>query len=95
MCHKRCYFIIFRYFELIKGGSGLGLSLKGGKDENCPILVKNMQPQGNAFLSGLIDVGDEIVEINTKSFIDTNVKEGIEFLKNLPTGPVKFLTKKK
>ena len=54
-----------------------------------------MQPQGNAFLSGLIEVGDEIVEINTKSFLDTNVKDGIEFLKNLPTGPVRFLTRKK
>ena len=79
----------------MKGLTGLGLSLKGGKDENCPILVNNMQPQGNAFLSGLIEVGDEIVEINTKSFLDTNVKDGIEFLKNLPTGPVRFLTRKK
>ena len=86
---------MFRYFEVIKGSSGLGLALKGGKDENSPILVKNMQPQGNAFLSGLIDVGDEVVEINTKSFLDTNLKDGIEFLKNLPTGPVRFLTRKK
>ena len=78
----------------MKGPVGLGLSLKGG-DENSPILVKNMMPQGNAFLSGLIEVGDEIVEINSKSFVDTNLKDGIEFLKNLPIGPVNFLIKKK
>ena len=41
---KRVYVDFFRYFEV--GSSGLGLALKGGKDENCPILVKNMQPQG-------------------------------------------------
>ena len=58
-------------------------------------VVENMQPQGNAFLSGLIDVGDEVVEINTKSFLDTNLKDGIEFMKNVPTGPVRFLTRKK
>ena len=43
---KRVYVDFFRYFEVIKGSSGLGLALKGGKDENCPILVKNMQRQG-------------------------------------------------
>ncbi|KAI6661898.1 hypothetical protein LOD99_9669 [Oopsacas minuta] len=89
------YLFCFRYFELVKGPTGLGLSLKGGRDEKTPIIVKNMHPQGNAFLSGLIEVGDEIVEINSKSFADINAKEGIEFLKDLPIGPVRFLIKKK
>ena len=78
----------------MKGPVGLGLSLKGG-DGSSPILVKNMQPQGNAFLSGLIEVGDEIIEINSKSFVELKLKEGIEFLKNLPIGPVNFLIKKR
>ena len=70
------------------------MSLKGG-DDGSAILVKNMQPQGNAFLSGLIEVGDEVVEINSKSFVDIKLKDGIEFLKNLPIGPVNFLIKKR
>ena len=79
----------------MKGSTGLGLSLKGGTEETTPICVKGMQPHGIAFLSGLIEVGDEIVEINGQSQIASGLRETIDFLKSIPIGPVRFLTRRK
>ncbi|XP_070689558.1 PDZ domain-containing protein 2 [Pempheris klunzingeri] len=53
--------------ELHKSSAGLGFSLEGGKSSSHgdrPLIVKRIFKGGAAELSGLIDVGDEVLSIN-------------------------------
>ncbi|KAJ9587719.1 hypothetical protein L9F63_018846, partial [Diploptera punctata] len=51
--------------QLERGRQGLGLSLAGHKDRNrMAVFVCGLNPNGAAFRSGGIQVGDEILEVN-------------------------------
>ncbi|XP_050503715.1 inactivation-no-after-potential D protein isoform X2 [Diabrotica virgifera virgifera] len=51
--------------QLERFSQEIGLSLAGHKDRNCmAVFVAGLNPQGSAYKSGDIKVGDEILEIN-------------------------------
>ncbi|KAK4884342.1 hypothetical protein RN001_000613 [Aquatica leii] len=51
--------------QLERGQKGLGLSLAGHKDRNCmAVFVCGLNPNGEAYKMGGIEVGDEILEVN-------------------------------
>jgi PDZ domain (Also known as DHR or GLGF). len=53
--------------QLERGRQGLGLSLAGHKDRNrMAVFVCGLNPNGAAFRSGSIQVGDEILEVSLK-----------------------------
>ena len=50
--------------ELLRGSSGFGFGLRGGKDHNLPFFVLRLAPSGAAAKSGEIRIGDIVEEIN-------------------------------
>lgn len=79
--------------ELRKGAQGLGMQLIGGIDVNKPVTVKEVFPGGAAHQSGKIRRGDQVLEINGKSFAPLTHREVIELIKNEPEGKVTLLVK--
>ena len=79
--------------ELRKGAQGLGMQLIGGIDTKKPVTVKEVFPGGAAHQSSKISKGDQILEINGKSFAQLTHREVIELVKNEPEGKVTLLVK--
>ena len=79
--------------ELRKGAQGLGMQLVGGIDVNKPVTVKEIFLGGAAHQSNKISKGDQILEINGKSFAKLTHREVIELMKNEPEGKVTLLVK--
>ena len=79
--------------ELRKGAQGLGMQLIGGIDTKRPVTVKEIFPGGAAHQSSKISRGDQILEINGKSFAQLTHREVIELVKNEPEGKVTLLVK--
>ena len=79
--------------ELRKGAQGLGMQLVGGIDVNKPVTVKEVFQGGAAHQSSKISKGDQILEINGKSFARLTHREVIELIKNEPEGKVTLLVK--
>lgn len=79
--------------ELRKGAQGLGMQLVGGIDLNKPVTVKEVFLGGAAHQSSKISKGDQILEINGKSFAQLTHREVIELVKNEPEGKVTLLVK--
>lgn len=51
--------------DLVRGSSGLGISLAGNKDRNTmSVFVAGIQPDSAAGQDGRIQVGDELLEVN-------------------------------
>jgi C-terminal processing protease CtpA/Prc len=51
--------------QLERSSQGLGLSLAGHKDRNCmAVFVCGLNPNGSAYKTGGIQIGDEILEVN-------------------------------
>ncbi|XP_066245607.1 multiple PDZ domain protein-like isoform X1 [Euwallacea similis] len=51
--------------QLERGAAGLGLSLAGHRDRSCmAVFVCGLNPNGAACKTGLIQIGDEILEVN-------------------------------
>ncbi|XP_044265647.1 inaD-like protein isoform X2 [Tribolium madens] len=51
--------------QLERSSQGLGLSLAGHKDRNCmAVFVCGLNPNGAAYKTGGIQIGDEILEVN-------------------------------
>ncbi|XP_018562817.1 inactivation-no-after-potential D protein isoform X2 [Anoplophora glabripennis] len=51
--------------QLERSNQGLGLSLAGHKDRNCmAVFVCGLNPNGAAYKTGGIQIGDEILEVN-------------------------------
>ncbi|XP_071488775.1 uncharacterized protein [Diadema antillarum] len=83
--------------EMAKGPAGLGFSVEGGKGSpkgDLPITVKKIFMGGVADRSGLLHVGDEIVEVNGKKLLGLTHFEAWTFLKAVPTGMVKLKIRK-
>lgn len=53
--------------QLERTSQGLGLSLAGHKDRSCmAVFVCGLNPNGAAFKTGGIQIGDEILEVGQK-----------------------------
>ena len=77
--------------ELVKGPTGLGMKIVGGKDQPKPFIVRDVFPGGSAAKSGQVCKNDQILEVNGQSFDSLTHREAIEYLKTLPPGKVQML----
>ena len=83
--------------EMAKGAAGLGFSVEGGRGSpkgDQPISVKKIFTGGVADRSGLLHVGDEIVEVNGRRLSNLTHFEAWTFLKAVPTGMLKIRIRK-
>ncbi|VDM43805.1 unnamed protein product [Toxocara canis] len=62
-------------------GNGLGISIKGGRDNNMPILISKIFKGMAADLTGQLFVGDAIVAVNGESLCDASHDEAVRALK--------------
>ena len=77
--------------ELVKGSTGLGMKIIGGKDQPKPFVVRDVFPGGPAAKSSSIFPNDQILEVNGKSFADLTHREAIKYLQSIPLGKVRVL----
>ncbi|VDN51756.1 unnamed protein product [Dracunculus medinensis] len=62
-------------------GSGLGISIKGGRDNNMPILISKIFKGMAADLTGQLFVGDAIIAVNGESLCEATHDEAVRILK--------------
>ena len=79
--------------EIRKGAQGLGMQLIGGIDTKIPVKVKQVFEGGAVHQSGKIQKGDQILEVNGKSFANLTHTEVIELIKGEPEGKMTLLVK--
>ncbi|XP_059503902.1 inaD-like protein isoform X2 [Stegostoma tigrinum] len=72
--------------ELEKDKNGLGLSLAGNKDRSrMSIFVVGINPDGAAGKDGRIQIGDELLEINSQILYGRSHQSASAIIKNAPT----------
>lgn len=65
-----------------KNGDGLGISIKGGRENRMPILISKIFRGLAADLTGQLLVGDAILSVNGKNLRDATHEEAVLELKN-------------
>lgn len=76
---------------LVKDGLGLGFTLEGGKDSplgDKPLVIKRIFRGGAAERDGRLQVGSELISINSQVVSSMTRTEAWNFLKKLPDGPL-------
>ena len=53
-----------RVIELPNTGEGLGFNVMGGKEQNCPVYISRIIPEGVAAKHGGLKRGDQLLWIN-------------------------------
>ncbi|CAB3989616.1 tyrosine- phosphatase non-receptor type 13-like isoform X1 [Paramuricea clavata] len=72
-------------FEVIihKQATGLGMSLVGG-GQHGPICIKSLIPGGPSAMSGALEVGDILLQVNGNSLERLTYKEALSILRSCP-----------
>lgn len=73
-----------------RSGGWLGLQLNGSENSppTSPITIKSVLQGGAAYKSGLIRVGDEVLEVNRASFEKLTLRKAVTYMRELPAGKV-------
>lgn len=69
--------------ELIRGNKGFGFSIRGGQEFGLPLFILRIAPDGPA--NSLLNIGDEIIEINSISTCNMSHAEAVVQITN--SGP--------
>ena len=69
------------------------MHLKGSllKEGAVPITIKEVLSGGAAYKSGMINIGDTLLEANGIEFEDLTQKEAVDIIKGLPQGTVRLV----
>jgi len=84
------YSIVIAQIQKFKESGGLGISLEGtvdienGKEVRPHHYIRAVLPDGPVGLNGLLQSGDEILQVNGKELIQMNHVEVVSLLKDLP-----------
>lgn len=70
-----------RTVKLLKGSSGLGFSIKGGKEHGLPIVISRIFEGGVADECGQLEVGHEIIAVNGESLENASHITAVQALK--------------
>ena len=85
-----------QYIRLNKGTQGLGISLAGHKDRlQMAVIVAGLNPKGNAYRDGNMQVGDIILEVNGLVLVQRSHLNASSVIKNLPDAGVTFVVLRK
>lgn len=85
-----------QYIRLNKGTQGLGISLAGHKDRlQMAVIVAGLNPKGNAYRDGNMQVGDIILEVNGLVLVQRSHLNASSIIKNLPDAGVTFVVLRK
>ncbi|XP_072404820.1 pro-interleukin-16-like [Chiloscyllium punctatum] len=78
----------------MKTDTGLGFSLDGGKSSSQgdrPLTIKKVFQGGASHQSGLIQPGDQLVQVSDRDYRGLTCYEAWTLIKALPPGPVKVV----
>lgn len=70
-----------RVVELPKTEEGLGFNVMGGKEQNSPIYISRIIPQGVADRHGGLKRGDQLISVNGVSVEGEHHEKAVELLK--------------
>jgi len=79
-----------RVIELPNTGEGLGFNVMGGKEQNCPVYVSRIIPEGVAARHGGLKRGDQLLWVNGTPVDGESHDRVVELLK-AAKGPVKLV----
>jgi len=79
-----------RVIELPNTGEGLGFNVMGGKEQNCPVYISRIIPDGVAAKHGGLKRGDQLLWINGQPVDGESHDRVVELLKSAK-GPVKLV----
>lgn len=79
-----------RVIELPNTGEGLGFNVMGGKEQNCPVYVSRIIPDGVAAKQGGLKRGDQLLWVNGTPVDGESHDRVVELLK-CAKGPVKLV----
>jgi len=79
-----------RVIELPNTGEGLGFNVMGGKEQNCPVYVSRIIPDGVAARHGGLKRGDQLLWVNGTPVDGESHDRVVELLK-AAKGPVKLV----
>jgi hypothetical protein len=83
--HSRSHII-----ELLKTSKGLGLTIDGGRNENSPIHISRIHPNGAAWNHGGLKEGDQLLSVNGVSVENEYHEKAVDLLKQAQ-GSVKLV----
>ncbi|XP_038643006.1 pro-interleukin-16-like [Scyliorhinus canicula] len=83
--------------ELMKTFSGLGFSLDGGKSSSQgdrPLTIKKVFQGGSADQSGLLQPGDQLMQVGEEDYCNLTCYEAWNLIKAIPPGLVRVVIRK-